>query len=391
MMAHSSYDVIIVGGGIMGSATAYYLTRAESDLKVAVVERDPLYQRASTTLSMSNARIQFSLKGNVRISQYALEVLENFEEEMAVDDNRPHIGYRREGNLFMVDADDQDEARQALEMQQALGCQVDWWDAETIRHHYPLFQTDNYVGATFGSRDGHFDAHATLMAYRAKARAQGARYVEDEVTVIESTAGKITGVTLKSGEALKTGVVINCAGAWCAELARTAGVELPVQPVKRQVFCVDPADKPEGPLPLTVLPSGLYFRTDTGGTLLIGKSKPEDPVGFDFNWDEGRFNEELWPELWEFVPSFDRLKLIRGWAGLYAVNTLDSNAILGQWPELGGLYLANGFSGHGLQQAPAVGRYLTELILKKPLSLDLAIFGPERILTGKPLSEDGLV
>jgi len=174
-------------------------------------------------------------------------------------------------------------------------------------------------------------------------------------------------------------------------VAKTAGVELPVVPIKRQVFALDTAVKPKAPLPLTILPSGLYFRSETGGLILLGKSLQEDPVGFEFTWDDKRFLELLWPELAEFVPAFDRLKLVRGWAGLYAVNTLDGNAILGQWPELNGLYLANGFSGHGLQQGPAVGRYLSELILKKPLSLDLSIFSPQRILDNRALSENGLV
>jgi len=185
--------------------------------------------------------------------------------------------------------------------------------------------------------------------------------------------------------------IINCAGAWAAQVAETAGVKLPVVPVKRQVFTLDTAVKPQGSLPLTVLPSGLYFRTEIGNVILLGKSMAEDPVGIQFSWDDKRFMEVLWPELAEFVPAFDRLKLIRGWAGLYAVNTLDGNAILGEWPEMKGLYLANGFSGHGLQQAPAVGRYLSELILERPPALDLSIFHPDRILENTPLNEVGLV
>jgi FAD-dependent oxidoreductase domain-containing protein 1 len=168
-------------------------------------------------------------------------------------------------------------------------------------------------------------------------------------------------------------------------------VKIPVLPVKRQVFAFDPAVKPGGHLPLTILPSGLYFRTETGDLILVGKSMNKDPAGFDFTWESKRFMEILWPELVKFIPAFERLRLIRGWAGLYAVNTLDGNAILGEWPEAKGLFLANGFSGHGLQQAPAVARYLTELILKLPVSLDLSIFGPQRILEKKPLAEIGLV
>jgi glycine/D-amino acid oxidase-like deaminating enzyme len=186
-------------------------------------------------------------------------------------------------------------------------------------------------------------------------------------------------------------VVVNCAGAWAAEIARSAGIDLPVQPVKRQVFALDTKIKPTVPLPLTVLPSGLYFRSETGGLILLGKSMEEDPVGFDFSWDDKRFTNLLWPELADVVPAFDTLKLIRGWAGLYAVNTLDGNAILGEWPELMGLFLANGFSGHGLQQGPAVGRYLAELITDRTPTLDLSKFSPERILEKRPLSESGLV
>jgi glycine/D-amino acid oxidase-like deaminating enzyme len=198
-------------------------------------------------------------------------------------------------------------------------------------------------------------------------------------------------VELAAGETLSAGCVVNCGGAWAAQIAQTAGVTLPVIPVKRQVFALDPAVKPEGPLPLTVLLSGLYFRTETGGLILLGKSMEDDPVGFNFAWDDQRFMEVLWPELAEFVPAWDRLKLVRGWAGLYDVNTLDHNAIIGEWPEIRGFYIATGFSGHGLQQGPAVGRYLAELVCGKPPALDLSIFSPRRVLENRPLSEAGIV
>ena len=388
-MATQTYDVIIVGGGIMGSATAYYMSKADENINLAVIERDPVYERASTTLSMVNARIQFSLKSNVQISQYAFERLEKFEEEMRIGDNKPSISYRREGNIFIVDEDRKNEAQRAVEMQKSLGCQVEWWSRKKVREAYPLYDVDRYEGGTFGAQDGHFDAYAVLMGYKAKARSMGVNYITDEVVEVLTGNGIVTGVKLGSDQKLGAGIVINCAGAWCAQLAETAGFKLPVQPVKRQIFVLDTAVKPDGPLPLTILPSGLYFRTETGGQILLGKSMPEDPVGFDFSWDDKRFMEILWPELAEFVPAFERLKLIRGWAGLYAVNTLDQNAILGEWPELKGFYLANGFSGHGLQQAPAVGRYLTELITEKEPALDLSLFGPERILENKPVSEGG--
>jgi glycine/D-amino acid oxidase-like deaminating enzyme len=278
-----------------------------------------------------------------------------------------------------------------MAMQQALGCQVQWWSPDEIKAHYPLYASEGFAGGTFGAQDGHFDAYAVLMGYKANARAQGAVYIEDEVTELAVDNRQIAGVKTASGAAYASAVVVNCAGAWCTELAETAGVDLPVNPVKRQCFCLDPAVKPDGPLPLTVLPSGLYFRTETGGMVLLGKSMDEDPVGFDFTWDQNRFMDLLWLELAEFVPVFERLKLVRGWAGLYAVNTLDDNAILGEWPEIKGFYLANGFSGHGLQQGPAVGRYMSELIVGDTPTLDLSIFSPQRILDGKPIAEGGIV
>jgi FAD-dependent oxidoreductase domain-containing protein 1 len=388
---NETYDVVITGGGIMGSATAYYLTQMAPGLKVVVVERDPTYARASTTLSMSNVRIQFSLKENIQISQYAFEVLERFEEEMAVEDRKPKIYFHREGNLFLVGEQNLEAARRAFDLQRSLGCRVEWWSPSEIKARYPLYETANLVGGTFGPGDGHFDAYAALMAYKAKARSQGAEYRAGEVVQIRVAGRRATGVDLDSGAKLSAGKVINCGGAWAAELAETAGVKLPVIPVKRQVFALDTAVKPEGPLPLTVLLSGLYFRSETGGLILLGKSMEEDPVGFSFSWDQQRFMEILWPELAEFVPAWDRLKLVRGWAGLYDVNTLDQNAIIGEWPEIKGLYLATGFSGHGLQQGPAVGRYISELILATPASLDLSVFSPKRILENRPLSEAGIV
>jgi glycine/D-amino acid oxidase-like deaminating enzyme len=340
---------------------------------------------------MSNVRIQFSLKENIQISQYAFQILERFEDEMTVDGQRPKIYFHREGNLFLITEETANAAKQSFELQRSLGCRVEWWSPGRIKEHYPLYDSSMFMAATFGPDDGHFDAYAVLMAYKAKARHQGAAYRTGEVVNIICESGHVRGIHLESGEILRAEVIVGSGGAWTAQLAETVGVKLPVIPVKRQIYALDTAVKPQGPLPLTVLPSGLYFRTETGGVILLGKSLQQDPVGFSFNWDEERFIELLWPELAEFVPAWERLKIVRGWAGLYDVNTLDGNAIIGEWPEVKGLYLATGFSGHGLQQGPAVGRYLSELLLGVAPSLDLSIFGPKRILENRPLVEGGIV
>ena len=390
-MADKSYDVVIVGGGVMGCACAYFLKQADETVRVAVVEKDPSYTYASSTLSMANVRIQFSLKENIEISLYAFEFFDRFQEEMAVDGDAPDLSFQREGNLFIADEAGRPAAEEALALQKSLGCRVDWWTPEEIRAHYPLYRPEEFAGGTFGPDDGYIDAYSMLMGFRKKARVLGAEFVQDEVTQVEVDDRRVVGVRLASGERLRAGAVVNCAGAWAAEVASTAGIHLPIEPVKRQIYALKTGVKFDAPLPLTVLPSGLYFRTETGNLILVGKSLDEDPVGFDFTWERRRFERLLWPELADFVPAFDAVKVVRGWAGLYAVNRMDDNAVLGEWPEVKGFYLANGFSGHGLQQGPAVGRYISELILQRPPTLDLSIFGPERVLENRPLSESGIV
>lgn len=397
-MKQKSYDVIIVGGGIMGSSTAYHLIQADPNLKVVVIEKDLAYEKASTTLSMVNTRIQFTLKENVQISQYALEVFEQFGEAMEVDGKKPEIFFKKEGNLILIDEKGEPAARKAFEMQKSLGCNVAWWSPEQVKAKYPIYENLNgIVGATFGPDDGHFDAYALLMGYKKKAISLGVEYVENEVVELLTEASengsgsrkKICGVKIASGETIASSHVVNCTGAWATRMLKTIDIDIPMDPIKRQVFAAEPEFKVDYPLPLTFLPSGFYFRTETGGLLLMGFSLEEDPVGFDFSWDEERF-ERLWGELYDFAPVYESLKLIKGWAGLYAVSLLDANAFLGEWPDISGLYLANGFSGHGLQQGPAVGRYMMELILKKPPTLDLTIFSPQRILDNKPIEESGI-
>jgi glycine/D-amino acid oxidase-like deaminating enzyme len=385
------YDVVIIGGGIMGCCTAYHLMIGDDKLNVAVIERDPTYQKASTCLSWGNIRIQFELKENIQISQYAFETLERFEKDMAVEGAKPAVGYHPEGNLFLVSEEGRSAAEEALALQKNLGCMVEWWTPEKIRQHYSLYEINGLAGGTFSPQDGYIDPYRWLMSYKTKARFLGAEFFYDEVVEIKATYGKITGVRLSSGQNIAAKFVVNCTGAWAAQIAQTAGVQLPVLPVMRQSFIMDPAVKLRESLPLTILPSGLGFRHEIGDLIFVGKSFEEDSVGFDFTWNRKRFMDILWSELAEFIPIFDTLKLIRGWAGLHAVNPIDKNSIIGEWPEIKGFFLANGFSGHGLQQGPAVGRYLSELILGRPPTLDLSVFGPKRILENKPLKKNRVI
>jgi len=381
-----AYDVVIVGGGIMGSSVAYHLLAADATMSVAVLERDPTYRFASTTLTDGNVRIQFNLEENIRISQHTMRVLETFADEMETPAFRPDPSPRREGNLFLVDEAGYEAAQAGVATQLSLGCRVEWLDAEAIAAAFPALATVGLVGGTFGSDDGRVDANAMLRGYRLKAIALGAEYLPVEVTAITTAAGRVSGVDATGG-AISAGTVLVAAGAWTPSLVSPLGVDLPVIPVMRTVYVVGSTVATAG-LPSWFLPDGAYALPEGASTWAMAWSRDTDPVGFDFTpAGHDRFEDVVWPELVRHVPAFDALRVESSWAGLYDVNTLDGNAILGQWPDIGGLHLAVGFSGHGFQQAPAVGRYLAEEIRGSTHALDLSRFGPQRVIDRVPLFE----
>lgn len=383
----TKFDVIMAGGGLMGCATAYYLLQADPKIKVAIIEMDPEYKRNSTVLSDGNVRLQFNIRENILISKFGMERFKTFSQDMAVGDWRPEIDFRQQGNLFLADEENKENAKAGLALQQSLNCEVSWLEPAEIKARFPLFDETKFAGGAFGRLDGTMDPQAVLVAFKRKALDLGATYIEAEVGEIRHSAGQISGVRLTDGTKLAAKYVVNSAGAWCSKLARTAGIELPVDPVSRQVFVLQTAATPKEIYPLTVFPSGLYLIQEHGSRFMCGKSFADDPIGFDFTWNQDKFMEDMWPELVEYVPAFDRLKITSGWSGLYAVNRFDGNVILGELPGLKGFLLANGFSGHGFQQCHAVGRYLAETIRGVDAFLDLSIFSPNRILENKPVFE----
>lgn len=387
-MSKQTYDLLIVGGGVMGCATAYYLLQADPHLTVAILEMDATYAKASTPLSDGNTRIQFNLKENIQMSQYGLTVLKNFGETMRVADERPDPAFRQQGNLFILDEASREEAYTGLLLQQHLGCTVEWLTPDQVQQQYSIYNLHDCVAGTLGPHDGTMSPMAILMGYKKKAVALGASFIEAEVIALLKTGNCITGARLATGDVLSSNLVLNAAGAWAPKLAQTIGVTLPIAPTKRQVTVFETNVRPATRLPALFLPSGLYVMHEDDGLFTCGKSFADDPIGYDdFGWERKIFEEAIWPELVEYIPAFDRLKILRGWAGLYEVNTLDGNAILGEWPLVKGFYLANGFSGHGFQQCHAVGRYIAELMLTQPPTLDLSSFAPQRILDNKPVFE----
>lgn len=372
----------------MGWATAYHLIELDSGLDVTVLERDPSLRRSSTTLSDGNVRIQFNLEENIAISQYGIECLESFPDTMATGGFVPDPRMRKQGNLFLVDADGRGDALEGLSTQQQMGCNSEWLEMDVISDRFPALASEDFVGGTFGPDDGSVDPHAVVEGYRRKALAGGAHSETIEVGTLVVSGDRIRGVRSVDGMMLDADVVVVCAGAWSTELLATAGVQIPVDPVMRTVYVVAGDVPGADALPSVFLPSGVYAIPERDGTFFMAWSTEADPVGFDFTpAPRSRFYDLIWPELVTALPAFDRLEVVGSWAGLYAQNRLDANAIIGEWPGITGLMQATGFSGHGFQQCHAVGRHLAELILERQPSLDLTRLGPERIVVSEPLHE----
>ncbi|REK26408.1 MAG: FAD-binding oxidoreductase [Actinobacteria bacterium] len=378
---------LIVGGASMGWATAHHLMRLEPAADVTVIEKDPTLRLASTMLSDGNVRIQFNLEENIAISKYAMEVLEEFPSDMAVGDYSPDPQMRKQGNLFLVDEPGRKAALAGLETQRRMGCDSEWLDMDAIVARFPALASGELIGGTFGPSDGSVDPTAVVDGYRRKAIAAGAKTLHDEVESIVVSDESVVGIRAAASGAMDADRVVVCAGAWSTDLLLTAGVEIPVEPVMRTVYVVAGDVDGGSKLPSFFLPNGVYVLPEHDA-YLIAWSTDQDPVGFDFApAPRSRFYDVIWPALASIIPAFDRLEVIRSWAGLYAQNRLDANAIVGEWPTIHGLYQATGFSGHGFQQCHAVGRHLAELMTGTDPSLDLSRLGPQRILDGEPLLE----
>ncbi|MGD9078696.1 MAG: FAD-binding oxidoreductase [Desulfobacterales bacterium] len=389
-MGQKAYDILIVGGGVIGSSIAYHLLNDGLDGSVAVLEKDPSYEFASTPRSMGGIRQQFTTEINIRICQYSIEAIERFDEEMAVDGEPAHIYYYPRGYLFLADENNWETLQKQYRLQRSLGVDVDLLTPQEVKDMLPHLNVEGLRGASFGRRAGYMDAYGVLRGYQRKAKSLGAKYIQAEVVEILRKKDRVHGVRTLNGEVLEGTSVVIAAGPWAAEVGAMAGVELPVEPILRMAFCFDPAEKFDYDLPFTFHPHGQWFRHESGRQVVTGKDRDETP-GFRFDWDRQYFEEELWPRLAALVPSFERLKLMRGWGGLYAVNRLDHNALLGAYPGVDGLYVASGFSGHGLMQSPAAGKGMSELIRTgRCETIDLSPLGLDRIFTQRRVLEEAV-
>jgi FAD-dependent oxidoreductase domain-containing protein 1 len=386
-------DVLIVGGAVMGSAIAYFLAEAGLAGRVTVIERDPGYAHCATTRSWGGVRQQFSTAENIRMSAFGVEFIRGIPDRLAVDGERPDPGFREQGYLFLASPEGLPVLEANCRLQRELGAATELLTPDSLAARFPWLNLDGIAGAGFGPRDeGWIDPHALLNALRRKARSLGVAYRRDEVIALRPAGNRIDRIELAGGEILSAGTVVIAAGPQSGAVAALAGIELPVSPRKRSSFVFD-CRTDLGRVPLTVDPTGVAFRPEGRQYIAIVSPPPDqDPDSDDLEPDYALFEERIWPVLAHRVPAFEAIKPGTAWGGHYDYNRFDQNAVLGPHPAIDNLLFCTGFSGHGLQQAPAAGRAVAEWILHGAYrSIDLSRFGYQRIAENRPLPEINVV
>ncbi|WP_299679549.1 FAD-binding oxidoreductase [uncultured Roseobacter sp.] len=393
---HHSYDVILVGGAIYGSSVAWWLTQMPGfQGRILVIEKDPTYAFAATSHTNSCIRQQFSNPTNIAISQFGADFIKNFRRFMGDDPEVPELALQSYGYMYLADTPAfADILKDSQQVQAALGAGTKYMTREEIAAAYPFYRLDDIIGANHNRVDeGYFDGGTMFDWFKRMARKNGVEYAQDEVTGLTLSGNRVTGVTLKSGATLTCGTLVNAAGTRGKHIAQMAGLDIPVEPRKRYTYIFDAAHPLDCDLPLTIDPTGVHMRTD-GRYYLAGGPPDTDPAVAhdDFIADHSLWEEKFWPIIATRIPQFEKIKLINMWVGHYDYNTLDQNAIIGPHPDLQNFLFCNGFSGHGLQQSPALGRGLAEHIAYGQYrSLDLAPFSVERVLKGETFLEKAVI
>ncbi|MDP6968183.1 MAG: FAD-binding oxidoreductase [Gammaproteobacteria bacterium] len=394
-----SYDVVIVGGAIMGASVAWYLSNnADFNGSVLVVEKDPTYQFTSTMTTTSCIRQQFSTELNVRISQYAAEVINNFREHMGGDKRVPDLSIQNFGYMYLADNQGfADVLRKNQQVQLAAGAHTQLLTAAEIKQQYPFYQLDDIVlGSINLVNEGYFDSTAVFDWWRRKSCEQGVEYVANQVVAINcnKAGNRVATITLDSGEVIACGQLVNATGPRADVTAKMAGIALPVEPRKRYSWVFTAEQPLDQALPLTIDPAGVHVRESGHGTYQAGGHALIDPAADydDFTMDNTLWEEHIWPVLAKRIPQFEAIRVTSEWTGHYAYNVLDHNAILGPHTEVENFIFLNGFSGHGLQQAPAMGRGIAEwIVYGEYRSMDLSAFGYGRIVDNLPLVENAII
>jgi glycine/D-amino acid oxidase-like deaminating enzyme len=393
-----SYDVVIVGGAMYGSSVSWFLSdNPDFDGSILVVERDPTYTACSTVHTNSCIRQQFSREINVRISQFGAAFVKNLRQHMGGDERVPNLPIQSYGYLYLSDNEAFSTVlRESQQVQQACGAGTKILTADEIKRDYPFYNVDDIVSGSHNRIDeGYFDGGTLFDWWRRSGKEKGVEFVGNEVVSMQrNTAGtRVERVTLKSGEVVSCGTVVNASGPRAVLTSRMAGIELPVEPRKRHTFIFAAEQPLDRDLPLTIDPTGVHMRTD--GQYYLAGCKPDEDLAVDYDDyepDHSIWQEKVWPIIANRIPQFEAIKLVNSWVGHYAFNTLDQNAILGPHSVVENFIFVNGFSGHGLQQSPAMGRGVSELITYGEYrSLDLSPFSFERIERDEPFNEKAII
>jgi len=383
-----TFDIAIVGGAIVGSSLAWFLREEGFAGSIALIERDPSFARAATTLSCASIRQQFSIAENIRLSRFTLGFFRELKRHFGADAD---ISFRENGYLILASQDGLPTLVHNHAVQQAEGADILLEDAGTLKQRFPWLSVEDVAAGAYGaSGEGWFDAHALLALLRKGLRDRGVDIVSDSVTSIALRSFGAARLTLQASGGIEAGIVVNAAGPAAGEVAAMAGLALPVEPRKRTVFVFEARERFED-MPLLVDPTGIYVRPE-GSVYICGGAEDEAgeaaarPDDFEPEWR--LFEETIWPVLALRIPAFEALRLQRAWAGHYDYNVLDQNAVVGPHPDHANFLFANGFSGHGLQQAPAVGKALAEWIVHGAYrTVDCTAFGYERIAANRPFRE----
>jgi glycine/D-amino acid oxidase-like deaminating enzyme len=396
---HANYDVVIIGGGIMGASAAWFLTQSpDFDGRVLVVERDPTYQFAGTGLTNSCIRQQFSTTLNVQISQFGAEFVQNLRQFMGNDARVPDLPIQNFGYMYLANTPAfADVLRASHAVQRAAGAATRLMTPDEIASEYPFYTTDDLVlGSINTVNEGYFDGITVFDWLRRSARERGVEFIHNEVVALAKTPNgtRVSQAQLASGEDIGCGHVINASGTRGARTAAMAEITLPIEPRKRFTWVFTAEVPLPRALPLTIDPSGVHVRQDTQTTYMAGAHADIDPaVDFDdFAMDHTIWQDHVWPAIAARIPAFEAIKITREWAGHYDMNTLDANAIVGPHSQVENFLFLNGFSGHGLQQAPAMGRGIAEWITYGAYrSLDLRPFSFDRITRGEAFVENAII
>ncbi|WP_289036522.1 FAD-binding oxidoreductase [uncultured Roseibium sp.] len=389
-----SADVVIVGGAVIGSSIACQLAQRDDFTgHIVVLEADPTYQICASARSAASIRQQFSSAINIEISLFGISYLRAIGENLEVDDEHPVIDLHEGGYLFLATPDKRDLLQQNHALQSELGADIRLFDTAGLQRRFPWLKTSDLAAGCHGlTGEGWFDGYGLMQAFRKKARSLGVTYLPTKAERL-CKDGDGWSIELGTGETISAGVVVNAAGAsGGAKLCRQAGVDVPIHSRKRCVFSFDCREALPN-FPLLIDPNGTYVRPEGQGYICGASPADHDDVDCDnFNVDHTLFDEQIWPTLAERVPAFEAIRPGNAWAGHYDMNLFDHNAFVGAVSGLDNFYLALGFSGHGLQQSPAVGRGLAELITTGGYeTLDLAPLGFDRLGQGQPLLERNVV